>query len=54
MKKMNATWHKQNVLLEKAPMRERVIWHLAHQRHCGCRPIPKSVQKAINESLNQK
>ena len=24
----------------RAAPRRRLAWHLAHQRHCGCRPIP--------------
>jgi nitrilase len=45
---MNKTWHDQHVLGRGASMDERVQWHLAHAKACGCRPIPKTVQAAID------
>jgi DNA-3-methyladenine glycosylase I len=36
----NAAWHAQNSLPRGATDPERLRWHLAHQRACGCRPIP--------------
>ena len=40
-------WHEQHRLGSGAPMDARVAWHLEHAEVCGCRPIPASVQKAI-------
>jgi hypothetical protein len=42
--KTNTTWHSKHRLPQCATMKERVRWHLAHAKHCGCRPIPASVQ----------
>jgi hypothetical protein len=28
-------------------MDERIKWHLQHAEKCGCRPIPRDVQDAI-------
>lgn len=46
---MNTDWHDAHVLGAKAPMAERVRWHLQHAARCGCRPIPKDVQDVIDE-----
>ena len=41
--KLNAAWHKRNPMPRNPTLNQRVTWHLAHARACGCRPIPKSV-----------
>jgi uncharacterized protein YdhG (YjbR/CyaY superfamily) len=41
--KLNAAWHKRNRMPPNPTLNQRVSWHLAHARACGCRPIPKSV-----------
>jgi hypothetical protein len=40
---INQQWHDANPMPKKATMVERVAWHLAHQQHCGCRSIPRTV-----------
>jgi len=37
---LNAAWHKRHVMPKNATVAQRIAWHRAHQRHCGCRPIP--------------
>jgi uncharacterized protein YdhG (YjbR/CyaY superfamily) len=41
--KLNAVWHRRNRMPGRASLYQRAVWHLAHARACGCRPIPKSV-----------
>jgi uncharacterized protein YdhG (YjbR/CyaY superfamily) len=41
--KLNAAWHRRNRMPRNASLYQRVVWHLAHARACGCRPIPRSV-----------
>jgi hypothetical protein len=36
--KINASWHKSNKMPARATLDQRVEWHLAHQKACGCRP----------------
>jgi hypothetical protein len=43
MSKLNAAWHERHPLLRNATMAQRVKWHLAHVKACGCRDIPKTV-----------
>ncbi len=51
---MNKTWHAKNVLGQKASLAKRVSWHLAHQKNCACRPVPKSIQETIKSKKNRK
>jgi hypothetical protein len=37
--KLNKTWHLQHPMPPKATFEQRVQWHLAHVKHCACRPI---------------
>jgi hypothetical protein len=42
--KFNATWHKANRMPARATLDQRVEWHLAHLKACGCRSdLPASV-----------
>jgi hypothetical protein len=44
--KINKEWHLKNKMPSNATFEQRVKWHLAHQKHCLCRPIP---QKLLDE-----
>jgi hypothetical protein len=39
---MNPGWHKRHRMPKPASLDQRVRWHLAHVRACGCREIPKA------------
>ena len=43
---MDSAWHARHKLSRKATHAQRLRWHEAHQRACGCRPIPASLKKA--------
>jgi hypothetical protein len=47
---MNKQWHAAHVLGKGAYQSERIAWHRAHQKHCACRPIPKSLAAFIEPS----
>jgi hypothetical protein len=34
-----------------ATMRQRLQWHLDHQQHCGCRPIPLKLQALLARGM---
>jgi len=42
---MNRKWHAAHVLPRNANDRARMRWHLAHHKHCGCRPIPAGLAR---------
>ena len=46
---MNKTWHAQHVLGKKATIEQRIAWHKEHAKVCGCRPIPESIRRLIEQ-----
>ncbi len=47
---MNKAWHAKNKMPAKATLKERIDWHVRHQKCCGCREMPKSLLKLVNAS----
>ena len=39
MRKINATWHRAHVMPKNPTLDQRIEWHVAHARACGCREI---------------
>jgi hypothetical protein len=37
---LNRAWHEKHRMPANATLDQRIRWHLAHRRECGCRPIP--------------
>ena len=50
---INRSWHEAHRLGSHAPMGARIAWHSEHAAACGCRPIPPSVQAAIDTGLRR-
>lgn len=46
--KTNAAWHRAHRMPKNATLAQRVKWHVAHAKHCGCRPMPASVRAAAS------
>ncbi len=46
---MNKDWHKANKMPKKASLEERIRWHTAHAKKCGCRPIPAGLLAEIKK-----
>jgi hypothetical protein len=44
---INAKWHESHVMPMGSTLGQRVAWHVAHARACGCRPIPPTVLKEL-------
>lgn len=42
-KTINKSWHAAHVMPPRATAAERLKWHRAHAKACGCRPIPASL-----------
>ena len=43
MQKLNAEWHRKNRIPKNPTIEQRIEWHLEHQKHCKCRPIPEKL-----------
>ncbi len=48
--RMNADWHAANPIPVHASLDVRAAWHVAHQRSCGCRPMPASIAELVNRA----
>ncbi len=44
---MNKEWHAKNKMPERATLKERIAWHVRHQKFCACREMPKSLRKYV-------
>jgi hypothetical protein len=47
MKTPNASWHEGHPMPARASLDQRVVWHLAHAKACGCRGIPDTVLREV-------
>ncbi|MGC4039502.1 MAG: hypothetical protein QM710_01540 [Flavobacterium sp.] len=45
--KTNKDWHLKNRMPKNPTFDERVKWHMEHQQHCQCRPIPKKLAEEM-------
>jgi hypothetical protein len=41
--RLNGRWHLSHPMPKNATLDQRVTWHLAHAKACGCREIPGTV-----------
>lgn len=46
---MNKAWHEKHIMPKNATFNQRVKWHLEHQKHCQCRPIPAKLLEQMKE-----
>jgi hypothetical protein len=46
---LDAVWHRANRMPRNATVEQRIDWHVAHARVCGCREMPASVRKMCEE-----
>lgn len=42
--KINAAWHKKNLMPKNPTLEQRIKWHINHAKHCGCREIPPKLK----------
>ena len=44
---MNKAWHRAHPMPARATRAQRLAWHEAHAKACGCRPIPAGLQRQL-------
>jgi hypothetical protein len=44
---INAAWHKAHLMPAHATPRQRLRWHLAHAKACGCRKLTAATLKEL-------
>lgn len=47
--KLNKEWHVANRMPKNPTLSERVEWHIAHAKNCGCREMPGSIAEEIRK-----
>jgi hypothetical protein len=40
---VNAAWHDAHPMPKGATLDQRVAWHVAHAKACGCRAVPATI-----------
>ena len=50
MGKTNAEWHRAHPMPKNPTLEQRVEWHREHAAHCGCREMPASIRKLLDEA----
>lgn len=48
---MNAEWHRSHPMPKRATTERRLQWHMEHDVHCGCRPMPRAFEKELLRRL---
>jgi hypothetical protein len=49
MGKLNAEWHRTNVMPKNPTDQQRAAWHYEHALHCGCRALSPSIERLLRE-----
>jgi hypothetical protein len=44
---INAAWHVRHRMPAHPTLQQRITWHVEHQRHCDCRPVPPTLRRMI-------
>jgi hypothetical protein len=53
MNNINKTWHLSHKMPEKATPKQRLDWHLAHAKNCGCRKLKPDFLKKLKDLANK-
>jgi hypothetical protein len=50
---INAAWHMRNRMPLRATPQQRLRWHLAHAKACGCRKLTAAKLKELRRRAQQ-
>ena len=50
---INAAWHAKHVMPKRATAKERLAWHTAHAKHCGCRKLTAAQLARLQRAAKQ-
>jgi len=51
---INKKWHLENKMPKNPSQKERMEWHIEHNKNCGCRKPTESISRQIEEYLESK
>jgi len=46
---INASWHKKHPMPANPSFEQRMKWHIAHAKHCGCRSASSKLRAEIKK-----
>lgn len=46
---INKEWHTKHKMPKNASVKERIEWHLEHEKNCSCRVMPEALRKRMKE-----
>jgi hypothetical protein len=52
--KINKEWHNKHPMPKNPTVEQRIEWHLAHAKNCGCREIPEKLKALIKTRVKHK
>jgi hypothetical protein len=51
---INASWHRKHPMPERPSPEQRLRWHLAHARACGCRKLSASFLRELRRRVAER
>lgn len=45
--RLNASWHESHPMPRNPTTEQRLAWHQAHEKNCGCRPMPAKLRALL-------
>lgn len=46
---INREWHETHRMPKNANLEQRIEWHIEHAGQCGCRDMPESIKRALEQ-----
>ena len=46
-RRLNAAWHESHPMPKNPTTEQRLVWHQAHEKNCGCRPMPAKLRALL-------
>jgi hypothetical protein len=46
-RRLNAEWHERHPMPKSPSTQQRLTWHVAHEKNCGCRPMPAKLRALL-------
>lgn len=50
---INATWHEKHPMPPRPTPRQRLRWHMAHAKACGCRKLTAAMLKELQRRADE-
>jgi len=46
-RRFNTQWHQRHPMPKNPTTEQRIAWHVAHEKNCGCRPMPAKLRALL-------